>query len=157
MRFIVVPNIFYEVVVEYSKERVISRFFTLASTIKSREAAIAYFFEMLLESDVSTEEVSVLLFLRYLPTGERIEMISAATYDQSEDNFKPLTKEVRLYQKENIAVHLGLYDPKEPDTIRAIWPLFRNAYSMVGGMKQVLLLSDYWVFIKPKKVVYFDN
>lgn len=76
MDLILIPSIYYEVITESCEGQTFSEFFTLANIIESREAALNCFLESTLTDKGSPDETFVTVYMRYLRTGERIELVS---------------------------------------------------------------------------------
>lgn len=150
MQMVIVPNIFFEVVTESCEGQTFSEFFTLPNIIDSREAAINKFLESVLE-EPKADETFVTLYLRYLKTGERLELLNSETYEHPGETLKALERELFLFQKCNIATNVAIFNHDQPNKITILFPRFRNAHMLVNLSTSVLLASNYWVFLKKKK------
>ncbi|KIC92601.1 hypothetical protein HY58_03490 [Flavihumibacter sp. ZG627] len=150
MQLILVPNIFYEVVTESCEGQIFSEFFTLPNLIESREAAINKFLELVLE-EPKADETFVTLYLRYLKTGERLELLNTATYEHPGETLKALERELFLFQKENLATNVAIFNHEKFNHIIILFPRFKNSYLLVNPSTSVLIASMYWVFLKKKK------
>lgn len=153
MHLVLLPNIFYELLIETSDGRSISEFFTFCNVIQSREQALNRFLQLTLSEEIRPEEVYVTVYGRYQPTGERIELVNTVSYEHPGDTLGALAQEIHWYQNENLAVNLAVYDPARPSIIKIVFPQHRHAGLREGSAVALLLASQYWVFLGHKKEI----
>jgi len=113
MRLVLLPEIFYEVVTETAEGRSFSQFFHSENLIESRERALNCFMESVF-SEVRLEEIFVTVYMRHLKSGERVELLSTASYERPGETLKALEMELAFYQKENIATNVAIYNHDTP-------------------------------------------
>lgn len=153
MKLTLTPSLIYEVLTETADGKAFSKFFMNPVMLQSRQAALGYFMELVLSDEVKPEEMIVTLYVRYLPTGERLELISSLTYDHPGENLKALELEVYWFQRENIATHIGIFNQKKPHQIVILWPRFRNTRIIKDDNTSLLLGNQYWIWLRRKKEI----
>lgn len=152
MQLVLQFNIYYEVLVE-TDGKFKSHFFNGENALKVRELAISCFMELLLTKECSQNEMQVFMFLRYLPNGERIELLSTSSYCKPEINLSSLQAEYVLYRQQGLAAYLAIYNKANPNQIRIVWPTFKNTHCTKGQKNQILLAHHYWIFLGKKQEV----
>jgi hypothetical protein len=153
MRLVLVSNIYYELVVETSEGLVTSEYFTSTSIPRNRRQAINRFLELTLSDELRPDEIFVTLYARYLPSAERLEILSSASYLNKGDTLPALEKEVIWFQKENLAVNLAIFNHAKPQQIIILWPRYKNAHMLLNNSTSVLLADHYWVFLHRKREI----
>jgi hypothetical protein len=146
-----ITNICYEVLVETSEGTATSEFFTLCNIPQSREQALNRFLELTISDEIKPDEIFVTVYSRYMPTGERIELINTVSHPG--ETLEALAQELEWYQLENLAVNLAVFDPFKPGIIKIIFPQHRFSGLQKTQNMALLLGSQYWVFLGRKKEV----
>jgi hypothetical protein len=149
MQMMFFRSIFYEVVFEQIGGKTLSQFFSFNHPLRCRELALTSFLETLLEDDYNEDSMHVYVFMHHR-SGERIEILSSATFRDPGENWQALDREAQLYQHEGIKVDLVVFDSTKP-IARSVIGSKDKLHLSIEGLVKVALHQNHHLFLKRGK------
>lgn len=147
-----IPTPIYYEVTSDGAEKTMSRFFALPSALGSREQAMKFFLKRFFAAEAEQEETLFYLYVRHRD-GEMALLVSSQTFQQPGFCFYGLEREVLMYRKERIAVHLAYFDRRYPQVVTILFPRIWQAVRG-SSITHYMLANNYWVFLRRKMERY---
>lgn len=152
MKVIFLPSLFYECAIEKKDGSCTSKFFTHRNPLRSRELCLSYFLEVWLSDEtLEAGDVFLRVFARHLRSGERVEILNSANYENTGCYLEPLQREYELYQLEGIKTDVAVWSPRAPLFV-SIVPLHCQTSSSPDKKGSLTFLAqEYWLFVRAKE------
>jgi hypothetical protein len=152
MKVVLLPSLFYEVLIEKTAHQSFSHFFTFSSPLKCRELALTFFLETVLDDDFNPEETHVSVYLRH-QNGERVEIITSISMERGEECWQGLERELLLYTRERINAPVVMLDPEQPKHITVLPNGTRGLPMRRSGSVVLALEHNHHLFFRGRKRV----
>jgi hypothetical protein len=142
------PPIIYEVLEEHADGTTLSRLFCERNVQKSRQLALQHFLRLYFEE---MDDVLLTVYVRHLPSHQRVELINNSSYGCFWECARSLEKELSFYENHRLATFIAIINAENEDVVEIYWPRTKFHHLWKTRIHTFMLAADYWIFTQGRK------